>query len=225
MLRAFLRLHGASQITFVELESNTTEKLIYSHDTGPSLLVRVPALVFSDLDEPLENNDIRSIPRKARWVIVYTMRMTDELMKRLLNQIGNRSHGYMYNLKSILQGQFQNFLRTLGYMCLGEASRFDSLGVHTGFAVLGGLGEMRRMGHTITPEFGLRQRVQMIITNLPLTPGKPVDFGVMQFCRTCKKCAVNCPPKAISLITEPGWDTIRQALPQPRHKGMALASG
>lgn len=119
MLRAFLRLHGASQITFVELESNTTEKLIYSHDTGPSLLVRVPALVFSDLDEPLENNDIRSIPRKARWVIVYTMRMTDELMKRLLNQIGNRSHGYMYNLKSILQGQFQNFLRTLGYMCLG----------------------------------------------------------------------------------------------------------
>jgi hypothetical protein len=124
MVRAFLRLHGASQIAFVELESNTTEKLIYSHDSGPSPLVRGPALVFSDLDEPLENNDIRSIPRKARWVIVYTMRMADELMKRPLNQIGNCSHGYMYNLKSILQGQLQNFLRTLGYMCLGEASRF-----------------------------------------------------------------------------------------------------
>ena len=215
MIRAFLRLHGASQVVFAELESNTTEKLIYSYDTGPAPLARGPALVFTDSDNPAEDENTRTIPRKARWVIIYAMRMADELMKRPLNQIGGRSHGYMYNLKSLLQGQLQNFLRTLGYMCLGEATRYNALGVHAGFAVLGGLGEMSRMGHTITPEYGLRQRVQMVITDLPLAPGKPVDFGVMNFCRTCKKCAENCPPKAISFTTEPDWDTFDKPFHNP----------
>jgi epoxyqueuosine reductase len=34
LVRAFLRLHGASQVSFVELDTETTEKLIYSYDTG-----------------------------------------------------------------------------------------------------------------------------------------------------------------------------------------------
>ena len=34
MIRAFLRLHGASQVGFVQLEPDTTEKLIYSYDFG-----------------------------------------------------------------------------------------------------------------------------------------------------------------------------------------------
>jgi epoxyqueuosine reductase QueG len=51
------------------------------------------------------------------------------------------------------------------------------------------------------------QRLQKVITDLPLPPGKPVDFGVTRFCRTCKKCAEYCPPQAISMETEPSWET------------------
>jgi epoxyqueuosine reductase len=34
MIRAFLRFHGAAEVGFVELDPLTTEKLIYSYDTG-----------------------------------------------------------------------------------------------------------------------------------------------------------------------------------------------
>lgn len=207
LIRAFLRMHGAADVSFVELDPNTTEKLIYAYDTGfgPA---RGPRLDFLDVDEPEDNPEegYRVIPRKARYVIVYTMRMADELMKRPITQIGDRAHTYMYNLKSLLQGQLQNFLRTLGYMCLGEANLFNALGTAVGFGVISGLGEQSRQGQMITPEHGLMQRLQKVITDLPLPPGKPVDFGVTNFCRTCKKCAEYCPPQAISMETEPSYD-------------------
>lgn len=207
MVTAFLRLHGASHVGFVELDTNTTEKLIYSYDTGAGEK-QGPRLDILDYDFPVENLEkgYRVIPKKARWVIVYTLRMADELMKRPITEVGDRSHYYMYNLKSLLQGQLQNFMRTLGYMCLGEAANFNALGVHTGFAVMAGLGEMSRIGHTITPEYGLQQRVQMVITDLPLPNGKPIDFGLHVFCKTCKKCADYCPARAINPVTEPTWD-------------------
>jgi reductive dehalogenase len=50
------------------------------------------------------------------------------------------------------------------------------------------------------------QRVFAVLTDLPLAPDKPVDFGVHKFCRTCKKCADYCPAKAISPATEPTWE-------------------
>lgn len=206
MVRAFLRLHGASQVAFVELDTNTTEKLIYAYDTGFGAN-QGPRLDILDVDQPEEGEGYRVIPKKARWVIVYAMRMSDELMKRAPTQIGNRAAYYMYNLKTLLQGQLQNFLRTLGYMALGEASLFNALGVAPGFAVLAGMGELSRTGHVLTPEYGLRQRIFKVITDLPLAPGKPIDAGMNKFCYTCKKCADYCPPKALSQATEPYWET------------------
>jgi reductive dehalogenase len=208
LVRAFLRLHGADQVGFVELDTDTTEKLIYAYDTGLGE-AQGPRIDILDVDQPEDNlkEGYRVLPKKARWAIVYTMRMADELMKRPISSIGGRSHTYMYNLRSLLQAQLQNFLRTLGYLGLGEASLMNALGIAAGFGILAGLGESSRMGHVITPEHGLQQRVFKLITDLPLAPGKPVDFGAFNFCRTCKKCADFCPAKAITPTTEPSWDT------------------
>jgi len=210
LIRAFLRLHGASQVSFVELDTDTTEKFIYTHDyiswhTRP--FGQGPRLDILDVDEPSEGEGYRVIPKKARSVIVYALRMSDELMRRAPTKLGNRSQYYMYQLKSLMQGQLQNFLRTLGYMGLGEVSMYNALGIAPAFAVMSGMGELSRMGHVITPEFGLHQRIFKLITDMPLPPGKPIDFGAMDFCRTCKKCADNCPPEAISKETEPSWNT------------------
>lgn len=38
-----------------------------------------------------------------------------------------------------------------------------------------------------------------VTTDLPLAPDKPIDFGLLDFCRVCKKCAENCPSQAITL--------------------------
>jgi len=214
MVRAFMRLHGAAQVGFVELDTNT-EKLIYSHNPAfPDQTLQGPRLDILDVDEPVDApadpakgaGGYQVIPKKARWVIVYTLRMSHELMRRAPSKISSREHGYMYDLRCLLSNQLQNFLRTLGYMCLAGANRYACIGTCTGFAVMAGLGETCRISHTITPEHGLMQRVFLAVTDLPLAPGKPVDFGVMNFCRTCKKCADFCPARAIPHDTEPSWE-------------------
>ena len=61
-----------------------------------------------------------------------------------------------------------------------------------------GLGEIGRIGLLITPEFGPRVRLGAVTTNMPLIPDKPVSFGVIDFCESCRKCAENCPSGAIA---------------------------
>jgi reductive dehalogenase len=207
-------MHGAYHVTFAELDTATTEKMINIYDAGKDRSALGPRIDILDVDEPEDHPEdpqngcggYRVMPKKARWVIIYTLRMSPELSHRAPGFIGNRQHSYMYDLRSLVQGQLQNFMRSLGYCCLGDTLKAAALGQGTGFAVMSGLGETCRAMHTITPEFGLMQRVFIVITDMPLPPGKPVDFGVMKFCRTCKKCAEFCPAKAISMDTEPSWE-------------------
>ena len=37
-----------------------------------------------------------------------------------------------------------------------------------------------------------------VLTDLPLVAGEPVDLGVEDFCKVCRKCAVVCPTSSIS---------------------------
>ncbi len=61
-----------------------------------------------------------------------------------------------------------------------------------------GLGEIGRMGLLMTPELGPRVRLGAVTTDLPLVPdGRRIDSSVLDFCRICKKCAANCPVRAI----------------------------
>jgi ferredoxin len=61
-----------------------------------------------------------------------------------------------------------------------------------------GLGEIGRMGLLMTPELGPRVRLGVVTTDLPLIPDDRLDGrAVIDFCRVCKKCAQNCPSRAI----------------------------
>jgi epoxyqueuosine reductase len=41
-------------------------------------------------------------------------------------------------------------------------------------------------------------RICKVLTDLPLKPDKPIDFGLREFCEKCKRCLENCPVHAIS---------------------------
>jgi len=61
-----------------------------------------------------------------------------------------------------------------------------------------GLGEIGRIGLLMTPRLGPRVRVGVVTTDLPLIPdGYCPDASMLDFCRICKKCAVNCPSQSI----------------------------
>jgi len=61
-----------------------------------------------------------------------------------------------------------------------------------------GMGEVSRAGIILNPYLGLGYKAAAILTNMPLIPDKPIDFGLQSFCQKCKICAQNCPSNAIS---------------------------
>jgi ferredoxin len=61
-----------------------------------------------------------------------------------------------------------------------------------------GLGEGSRLGIALTPFVGASFKAAAVLTDLPLEPDKPIDFGLQEYCRTCRICAEQCPMHAVS---------------------------
>lgn len=202
VLRVAMRHFGAAQVGFVKLDDDT-RKLIYSYDRDGK------ELAFEDVDQGYETDNRRVIPNKVEWVIVYSVRMSSESIKRAPTVIGAQSTMLSYNRGRFVQSRTQAFLRGLGYQCLGQVP-LNGLGPSNGFAVLAGLGEMSRLNRMITPEYGPMVRTFFMLTDLPLALDKPIDAGIMRFCYQCKKCAESCPANALSYEDLPTW--------QPRGK-------
>lgn len=198
IVRVAMRHCGAANVGFVELDERT-RKLVYSHDPDGK------ELVFDDVEQAYEDEHRRVIPNRARWAIVYTVQMSGETLKRAPTATAAQTVLLSYGRAAHIQALTQEFLRGLGYQCLGESS-FNALGIAPAFGVMAGLGELSRINRLITPEFGPMVRVHKLITDLPLAPDKPIDAGILRFCKTCKKCADACPAAAITLDDEPSWE-------------------
>ena len=68
-----------------------------------------------------------------------------------------------------------------------------------GLLLLSGLGEVSRIGEVIlNPFLGPRLKSGSVTTDMPMTPDKPIDFGLQRFCAQCNKCARECPSGAIT---------------------------
>ncbi len=92
--------------------------------------------------------------------------------------------------------QLATFIVNLGYSATANhLSHYDAMMVP--LAVDAGLGELGRLGYLVTKTYGPRIRLGAVTTDLPLIPDKPVDIGVEDFCKICKKCATCCPSKSI----------------------------
>ena len=63
--------------------------------------------------------------------------------------------------------------------------------------VQAGLGQLGVNGQLLSPHFGSRARLQVVITDAPLTYDSPVDYGIYKLCETCQICFMRCPGKAI----------------------------
>jgi len=210
LITAALRHFGAATVGFVELDTNTTEKLIYSNDPDGK------EMKILDVDEPAEDDDSRTIPKKARYCIVYTVQMSEETLSRAPTILGSLTTSLTYTRAENIQERLQEFLRGLGYMGLGESST-NALGIAPAFGVMAGLGELSRYNRLLTPEYGPMVRVFKALTELPLAPTKPIDAGLLEFCKRCKKCADHCPSKALSFEDEPYWE-VKGGWNNPGHK-------
>jgi len=205
MLRAALRHFGADQVGFLELDEHI-RKLVYSFDARDG-----KTLEFEDVDVAYETDNKRVIPNRARWVIIFTVQLSEELIKRNAGQaptaLSSSTTGMAYARARNIMDRLQTFLYVLGYQGL-MGTWYNGLAIAPALGVMAGLGELSRLNKMISPEYGPLQRIFKVITDLPLAPTKPIDAGIMRFCRTCKKCAEACPAGALSTETEPSWEVV-----------------
>jgi reductive dehalogenase len=61
-----------------------------------------------------------------------------------------------------------------------------------------GIGEISRLGIILNPFIGAAFKAAAVLTDMPLVPDKPVDFGLQDFCKHCMSCAHECPSRALS---------------------------
>lgn len=191
-IKAAARAYGAATVGITELK----EQFIYSEADGKKFM-------FEDVDQPYETEEKRVIPKKCKYVIAMTVQMSLDNLATAPAATAGGTVTTAYSRAGFLVGTLAEFIRGLGYVAIPSV---NDVGPSVPFALYAGLGEVGRFNRLITPEYGPMVRVVKVITDLPMALDKPIDFGVMNFCKTCKKCAEACPSGALSMDTEPSWE-------------------
>jgi reductive dehalogenase len=195
MLRVAGRVMGAADIGFVKLDDNT-KKLLYGN------------IIFEDVEEgyAIPDSPMRVLPNKDLWVICSVIPQSLALGQLTDRMSWAGTGAAAYSRANIYSNRIKVFLDGLGYQHYGGNTA--TVGRSIGFGVLAGLAEYSRATLMISPQFGTSFRtVLLTITDLPLAVTKPIDAGITNFCRVCKKCAELCPSSAISMDDEPTWAT------------------
>jgi hypothetical protein len=175
-VKGYARHVGADLVGITELDPRWT----YSH--------RGMALAGEEWGEEIEVGH--------RYAIVFAEEMSREMIGPAPHTSSVVESMHRYANGAVIANQVASYLANLGYAATAHhLSRYDCLLVP--LAVDAGMGEMGRLGYLMTREFGPRQRLSAVTTELPLLPDEPVDIGVQDFCRICKKCAVCCPSQSI----------------------------
>lgn len=140
------------------------------------------------------------IPNHCDTAIVVAIEMEPEGIATSPAIPAAAATGVGYSRMGFVLALLGEFLRNLGYEAIQCA---NDTGLSIPLAIDAGLGQLGRHGLLITPHYGSRVRLCKIFTNLPLKEDKPIEFGVTEFCKRCKRCAEACEVDAISTEDEP----------------------
>jgi len=138
----------------------------------------------------------KEIPIEHQYAIVFAEEMSLDMIRSAPHTPTSIESMKNYAKGAYISVQIASFIANLGYTATANHFRYyESLMVP--LALDAGLGELSRMGYLLTEDFGPRIRLSAVTTDIPLVPDKPIDIGVEDFCRLCKKCAICCPSQSI----------------------------
>lgn len=148
--------------------------------------------ITADGGKPFEIN----LPEEYTHAVVFAIEMDYDAIARSPEGPSTSATGLGYSKMAFVAGMLATYIRGLGYKAIPCG---NDTACSIPLAIDAGLGELGRNTLLFTPEFGPRVRLAKVFTDLALTVDRPIEFGVWEFCKTCKKCAENCPPQALSL--------------------------
>ena len=168
------RFLGASLVGIAKVHPNW----IYSHEYN----------TITQEHYPLE------VPEGCDRAVVMAIEMDYEAMRASPDGVAGAATGLGYTKMALVANLVAAFIRNLGYRAV-PCGNDTALSIP--LAMAAGLGEWSRMGLLVTEKFGPRVRLCKVLTDIPLECDSYRPFGVVEFCKDCKKCATNCPSKAI----------------------------
>ncbi len=203
LIKSAARYFGAATVGIAILD----RRHIHSQERGKEI-------VFELVDEPYEDKEKLVIPYKCEYAIALSVQMSLENLQRSPTAISSAGSSMGYSRCEFLVAGLAEFIRGLGYVAIPSV---NDLGSSVAIAVDAGLGELGRTNRLITPELGPCVRLCKVITDLPLATDNPIDFGLLEFCKVCKRCARACPSNSLSFDDEPSFQ-VRGEWNNPGHQ-------
>jgi ferredoxin len=143
------------------------------------------------IGEALDNPE--AVATRLPFVIVGSVAWDYNLTKAHRHHIGDAAYDFTGQQSSLILLALEGYIRDLGYNTLRGAMNGQAA------ALSAGIGELGRNGLIITEKFGARVHASdTLMTDLPLVADEPLDIGVEDFCKVCKKCATTCPTNSIT---------------------------
>jgi len=210
MMRTVAKFRGAAVAGACEIDFRV-KKMFYKKRSRKYAL-------FEDIEDGEVRSDALVCPNKAKYILTLTVPMSEEMIRRMPTALAEGAVMMGYSYGRILNSGLSNYLWMLGYLGLGAGD--NSWKVHPAMAVYSGCGEASRAHQNyVSPELGMSQRCFAIVTDLPLAPTNPIDFGIWKYCRDCRKCAQICPPNALDRENrDPSWESPWFPYNQPGQK-------
>lgn len=160
-------------------------------------------IVFEPVEKPYEDEQKRVIPERCKYTVVMLVPMSAEAFACAPFPIASMMPAASYNRMEQLTGSVAEFIRGLGYVAIPS---LNDTAINAPFAMEAGLGELCRMDKVMNPDFGPLIRICKVFTDLPLELDHRKNFGIMEFCKVCQRCAEVCPVKAINTDREPSFE-------------------
>ncbi len=173
-IKQVCRYYGADLVGI----TSTDLRWHYSHRFWPQEMAEKP----NDLPEGLDNT------------IVIATAMDPDIVSTYPSATASAAVGLGYSIDASILQSVATFIHALGYQAVAS---LNDTAQKIPYAIQAGLGEYSRATLLITEDYGPRVRIGQLFTDLPLSHDTPIRFGVKEFCDVCRRCAEECPPRAI----------------------------
>jgi len=141
------------------------------------------------------------VMKDGRSVVVFAVYVGLDYYRTV--KIEGKTHGddrIGYVFRDWLAYELVEFLRAKGFDGLFPSGHFDKELSFKLAAHEAGIGVYGKCGLIITPEYGPRVNIGVVVTDAVLEPDEKLDFNP---CQACKVCAKVCPVKAVGEGLDP----------------------